>query len=56
MLTLVECQHYWLAVHYGEEVTAICKFYGCRKTRRFSRDEWQAIKGLGRALDKPVRL
>ncbi len=56
MLTLVPCTHYWLAVHYGPVVTAICKHPGCRKTGRFRPDEWEGLKRGGSALDKPVRI
>lgn len=55
-LSLVPCSHYWLAVHYGPVVTAICKFPGCRRTQRFTPEGWLELKGLGQALDKPTRV
>lgn len=56
MLTLVPCAHYWLAVHYGQSITAICKFPGCKKTQRFSPEVWMEMKAGGTALDKPIRV
>lgn len=56
MLTLVPCDHYWLAVHYGPLVTAICKHKGCRERGRFTPERWEEMKRDGFALDKPVRV
>lgn len=56
ILTLVPCDHYWLAVHYGAGVTAICKYRGCQKRGYFSQDVWNQMKAEGYALDKPTRV
>jgi len=56
-LMAVPCAHYWLAVEYRSlKVIAICKFVGCQKRGEFTRMQWEEMKRIGQALDKPVRV
>lgn len=58
-LTLVPCDHFWIEVHTNpltKIVTAICKHKGCRKTMRFSMENWTLLAEGGRCLNKPVRV
>lgn len=53
-LQLLPCYHYWLAVHYGVDVTAICK--KCKKTDTHTQEEWAEWSANGQALNKPTRV
>jgi hypothetical protein len=56
-LTLVPCNHYWLEVRgTAFEITAVCKHFHCRKTGRFTVEQWDALAEEGQALNKPVRV
>lgn len=58
-LTLVPCDHFWIEVHTSlakDTVTAICKHKGCRKTMRFSMENWERLAQAGRCLNKPIRV
>jgi len=57
MLSLVPCDHYWLEVKTANEiVTAICKYYHCRRRGQFTMEEWHQLAEQKRALNKPVRV
>ena len=57
MLASVLCNHFWLEVESRmTSVVAICKHYGCRKRKEFTKEGWDEVASAGRALNKPVRV
>lgn len=53
-LRLLPCFHFWLAVHYGSQITAICK--KCNRTDTFTPEDFEEWGAQGQALHKPVRV
>ncbi len=54
-LSLVPCNHYYLALYYGTGyVISICK--RCKKRLKCADEMWVNMKANGYALDKPVRV